>query len=264
VGRSLAVDSAGKVWRAGEFTGTVPYQWTTNGTAWWMQGVIGVQRDTIPGLNNIVAVAAGNLHNLALHANGEVWAWGGNRAGELGMGDTLPRNTPVKIPGLSNITAISAGQYPALGLYGSHSLALDRSGKVWAWGENEFGQLGVGDTLDRNTPQFISGLSRIRSISAGVGGSSAVDSSGRLWVWGWNDRGQLALGNTNNQNAPALVPALSTVVSVSHGLFPVILDNAGNAKWSCGSSCGNAFVSKKAGSLDVGAGGDEFGLSIAP
>lgn len=266
VGRSLAVDAAGKVWRAGEFTGTAPYQWTTNGTAWWMQGVIGVtpQRDTIPGLGSIAAVAAGNLHNLALHANGEVWAWGGNGAGELGMGDTLSRNTPVKIPGLTNIVAISTGQNPALGLYSSHSLALDQTGRVWAWGENEFGQLGVGDTLDRTTPQIISGLSRIRSISAGVGGSSAVDSTGRLWVWGWNDRGQLALGNANKQHVPVQVPVLSGVVSVSHGVFPVILDNAGNAKWSCGSACGNTFVSKKTGSLDVGAGGDEFGMSIAP
>lgn len=124
--------------------------------------------------------------------------------------------------------------------------------------------MGVGDTLDRNTPQVISGLSRIRSISAGTGGSSVVDSTGRLWVWGWNDRGQLALGNTNNQNAPTQVPALSNVVSVFHGMFPVILDNTGSARWSCGSACGNAFVAKKPGSLDVGAGGDEFGMSIAP
>jgi alpha-tubulin suppressor-like RCC1 family protein len=266
VGRSLAVDAIGKVWRAGEFIGTAPYQWSTNGTDWWMQGVVGItpQRDTVPGLSNIISVAAGNLHNLALHSNGEVLGWGGNVSGELGLGDTLSRNTPVRIPGLSNIVAISTGQNPALGLFGSHSLALDRSGRVWAWGENEFGQLGLGDTLDRDAPQIIPGLSRIRSISAGIGGSSAVDSTGRLWVWGWNDQGQLALGNTNNQNVPTQVPALTNVVSVSHGMFPVILDNTGSARWSCGTSCGNAFVGKKPASLEVGSGGDEFGLSIAP
>lgn len=131
-GRSLAVDAASKVWRAGEYIGAAPYQWTTNGTAWWMQGVIGVapQRDTVPGLSNIVTVAAGHLNNLALQANGDVWAWGRNVSGELGVGNTLHRSTPVKVSGLSNIAAISAGQYPALGLYGSHSLALDRSGRV--------------------------------------------------------------------------------------------------------------------------------------
>jgi parallel beta-helix repeat protein len=98
-------------------------------------------------LEGIVAVAAGYEHSMALDVNGNVWTWGDNSGGELGIGknenEVEYSLTPVKVVGLNgegyleNIVAIDAGKYQCL--------ALDSDGTVWAWGANLFGNLGVGE-----------------------------------------------------------------------------------------------------------------------
>ena len=100
--------------------------------------------------SNIIAVEAGVGHSLALEPNGVVWAWGANGYGQLGQGDTVgPKSTPVRVKGpggkgfLTNKVAISAC---------NHCLALDPNGHVWAWGNNDNGQLGVGGDTQRCYP----------------------------------------------------------------------------------------------------------------
>jgi alpha-tubulin suppressor-like RCC1 family protein len=93
-------------------------------------------------------------------AQGEVWAWGLNGAGQLGDGTTtLQRNTPVQTSGLSGVQSIGSGLF--------HSLALKNDGTVWAWGFNGTGQLGDGTTTQRNTPVQVSGLSGVQDIAGG-------------------------------------------------------------------------------------------------
>ena len=96
---------------------------------------------------DIMAVAAGEYHTLALTNGGEVWAWGYNHYGQLGR-ETLPtkwadfNSTPVKVLGdrgeghIGNVVMISAG--------GDTSAALKGDGTVWTWGRNDFGQMGIG------------------------------------------------------------------------------------------------------------------------
>ena len=74
------------------------------------------------------------------------------------------------------IVAIDAGYY--------HSLALDKDGMVWAWGDNEDGQLGDGTTTDRWTPIKVRDIRSIKAISAGYYHSLALDKDGRVWAWG--------------------------------------------------------------------------------
>jgi hypothetical protein len=73
------------------------------------------------------AIAAGGWHSLALTESGEVYAWGGNGFGQLGLGDTRNRLTPTQVPGLGRVKAIAVGL--------EHSLALTESGEVYAWGQ---------------------------------------------------------------------------------------------------------------------------------
>ena len=100
--------------------------------------------------SNFMALEAGVGHSLALEPNGVVWAWGANGYGQLGQGDTVgPKSTPVRVKGpggkgfLTNKVAISAC---------NHCLALDPNGHVWAWGNNDNGQLGVGGDTQRCYP----------------------------------------------------------------------------------------------------------------
>jgi alpha-tubulin suppressor-like RCC1 family protein len=102
-------------------------------------------------LTNVVAIAAGAYHSLALKSDGTVWAWGFNVDGELGNGTEAGSTTPVQVVGpggqgyLTNVVAIAGADW--------HSLALKNDGTVWAWGYNEEGQLGINSSGDyRTTP----------------------------------------------------------------------------------------------------------------
>ena len=98
------------------------------------------------------AVAAGAMHSLVLTESGEVYAWGDNDDGQLGLGDREERLTPTKVEGLPKVKAIAAG--------GGYSLALTESGEVYAWGNNAIGQLGLGDREERLTPTKVTDLRR--------------------------------------------------------------------------------------------------------
>ncbi len=79
-----------------------------------------------------------------------------------------------------------------------HTLAIRKDGSLWAWGKNDLGQLGLGDTSDRHTPTRVGSASNWVAVAAGADHSLALKSNGTLWAWGYNYDGELGLGNTNN------------------------------------------------------------------
>ena len=101
--------------------------------------VHGPGNDTVNGLTDVKAVAAGEFFSLALKTDGSVWAWGGNDHGQLGTNSTDEHPTPVQVVGpggtgtLSGITDVAAGEF--------FSMALKNDGTVWAWGGNSYGQI---------------------------------------------------------------------------------------------------------------------------
>ncbi len=114
----------------------------------------------ITDLDSVVAIASGARHALALRQDGSVWAWGTNRAGQLGDGTQLPRPAPVQVPNLTEVTAIAAGA--------GHSLALRADGTLWAWGDNRAGQLGADASVDRrSSPSQVMGVEQVTAIDAG-------------------------------------------------------------------------------------------------
>ena len=121
----------------------------------------GAGQATVPaGMSNVVAVAAGSSHSLALQSDGRVTGWGSNDSGQT----NVPAN-------LSNVVAIAAGN--------AHSLALQSDGNVVAWGANNNGQL--------NVPV---GLSNVIAVAAGSAHSMVLRNDGSVLVWGANDNGQ--------------------------------------------------------------------------
>ncbi|MDR6999281.1 HYR domain-containing protein [Neobacillus niacini] len=122
-------------------------------------------------LNNVIAIAAGEFHNLALLNDGTVLTWGNNEYGQLGDGTNTSSNVPVQVLGtggsgfLNNVVAIAAG--------GFHSLALLNDGTVVGWGNNESGQLGDGNNTDSDFPVPVSGLTN--SITIAGGGDHSLD-----------------------------------------------------------------------------------------
>jgi alpha-tubulin suppressor-like RCC1 family protein len=96
--------------------------------------------------NRESATSAGNHHVLALDSNHDVWAWGKNEFGQLGIGESeagpgKKKETPVKVKkdqstDLTDIIYIDAGF--------EHSMAIDEQGTIWVWGRNQYGELGLG------------------------------------------------------------------------------------------------------------------------
>ncbi|MGH9278046.1 MAG: choice-of-anchor Q domain-containing protein, partial [Acidimicrobiales bacterium] len=165
----------------------------------------------VAGLTQVVQVAGGIYHSLALRADGTVWAWGWNGLSQLGDGTTTDRHSPVPVAGLANVVAVSAGAY--------HSLAVKADGTVWAWGWNGVGQLGDGTTTDRYTPVAVAGLTGVSQVSAGAFHNLARKGGGTVWSWGWNALGQLGDGTTTDRHTPVPVAGLSDVTELAAGHY---------------------------------------------
>src|SRR5690348_6973235 len=138
---SVALTADGNVWTWG-YNG-----WGQLGNGTWNWSLAPAR---VPGLGGVIAIAAGYGHSLAVKMDGTVWAWGHNGWGQLGDGNpaTSGQNPgptiPVQVRGLTGVVAVAGGTI--------HSLALRNDGTVWAWGSNEYGQLGDGTTSHRSTP----------------------------------------------------------------------------------------------------------------
>ena len=123
----------------------------------------------IAGISNIVSVAAGSAHTLALRADGAVFAWGSDSSGQLGVGvltGYTSTNFPVQslVPTETVIVAIAAGD--------EHSVALDTGGNVWTWGNND-GALGNGEDSSCGgsnrvaIPTILTTISNVIAIAVG-------------------------------------------------------------------------------------------------
>ena len=215
--------AAGTTWGA-VATGLFTLALRSDGTLWsWgnnAQGQLGSGTTTTrslagpvaapagaPAASTWTAVAVGYSHALALRSDGSLWTWGDNSYGQLGDNSTTSRSLPTRVnapaaaPAGTTWTAITAGEY--------HSLGLRSDGTLWAWGFNNYGQLGNGTTTTNSsvpvaviTPGTVGAGTTWTQVSAGFATATALRSDGSLWAWGRNDIGQLGNNTIIDQSTP--------------------------------------------------------------
>jgi alpha-tubulin suppressor-like RCC1 family protein len=145
-------------------------------------------------------LAAGGFHTCGVTATDEVYCWGNNGLGQLGLGwgfvgAVVPR--PSGIVGGIRFRQVSGGS--------SHTCGVATDGLAYCWGRNTSGQLGDGTTTDRSTPARVFGGRKFRQIDAGYSHTCGVTAERRAYCWGKNDSGQLGDGTTSDRRRPVPV-----------------------------------------------------------
>ncbi|WP_317643645.1 InlB B-repeat-containing protein [Bombiscardovia apis] len=160
-------------------------------------------------------VSAGWYHNLAIGSDNRIYAWGKNTQGQLGNGSTIDSSTPQLVnlsapAGVRFVSIIASG-------YCTSSYALDSEGNVYAWGNNRWGQLGVGDYNWYPSPTPLNNPVKFTSLSCSGEHCLAIGTDSRTYSWGWNNYGQLGDGSTTNNPSPTPFNTPTQFTSVSAG-----------------------------------------------
>ncbi|WP_308638950.1 RCC1 domain-containing protein [Paenibacillus silvisoli] len=169
------------------------------------------------GLKDVIQVAAGDNHSVAVTSDGTVWAWGGNEHGQLGDETRENGREPRVVAGLPKVKSIAAGQYT--------SIALGEAGDVWVWGLQAYDRKDIQHGVIRK-PTPISGDGTYEAITADSTLGAALDSYGVVWVWENYSSSSL---NTDTKLQPQRIFNISKVVSFT---VDSAVDSSGAAwKW---------------------------------
>jgi alpha-tubulin suppressor-like RCC1 family protein len=131
-----------------------------------------------------------------------LYSWGENGSGELGIGNTTDKSSPNQVGSETRWTDISSGTHDDVGK--QHSLAIDNNQRLWAWGENGNGQLGIGNTTDKSSPIQV-GTDKWLKISAGYAVSHGIKHDNTLWGWGYWNNSNIGSGSFSDVTTPSQI-----------------------------------------------------------
>jgi len=190
------------------------------------------QFSPVPMMGNISRLYAGELHAAALTVDGSIYVWGSNDFYQLGIDHIVSADTPVLLQtSISNVQSMALGE--------RHSIAMDKNGQLWVWGDNTFGQTGTDSLEPVKKPVQLTHnsenqrLNPMIAISAGKFHSVSLDRTGTAWSWGRNDWGQLGNGTQIMHTFPMQVldsdgaPFQGVVAIASGENFVLALTNDG-------------------------------------
>lgn len=244
----------------------------------------------------IKTATSGEDHNFLLDYDNNVWCWGLNNKGQLGLGHRTNIEYPIRaelVPKGLKVKEIRAKYHtsclvtecgkafiwPRLKSDGDMQLKpfellfplktlifsvscgfqftcfLTMNGLVYTMGENDHGQLGLGDSVSRNTPTLIEALKnageKMATIECGFGHVIAKSSLGKVYTWGWGERGQLGHGRFVNEMAPRIVNFNQVIktkvmqVQAGYKCSIVLLENKRILWWGSNGSISQVNVPKE-------------------
>jgi alpha-tubulin suppressor-like RCC1 family protein len=191
--------------------------------------VAGTDVATLPFPTTWSKVSCGDYSTYAVSNVGDLWVFGYNNIGQLGLNDTVDRSNPVQLMAGVGIVDITAG-----GPGGTTTHVIKGDGTLWGWGLNTNGQIGDGTVAYRSSPVQI-GTSKWVSLSLnGDVNRYAMRSDGTLWGWGYNGYGQLMDGTTANTSSPIQLPsswAPQSIPTSGKWLMTATWSTSGNTNW---------------------------------
>jgi alpha-tubulin suppressor-like RCC1 family protein len=172
------------------------------------------------------AFSLGWTHSVSIKEDGTLWSWGANGNGQLGIGSTTNKNTPVQV-GNALWKEISAAE--------DHTIAIKQDGTLWSWGSNFQGVLGNGTMYDgSNVPVQIGTASGWAKVSSGPFHNLAIKDDGTLWAWGYNGFNNLGDGTNVNRLTPVQIGTANDWVQVAAGYVFSMALKADGTRWAWG------------------------------
>ena len=206
----------------------------------------------VSNLSDIIDIATKGNFTTALRDDGTVWTWGGENLVNLANMTCLTQTSeaseapesvknPVQVPGISGVPALSGVMAITTG--NSHVVALKEDGTVWAFGNNDYCQLGSGSCgisscipLRVSDPNYHNSFGDVIAISAGKNHTVALKKDGTVWAWGSNSGGQIGNGTYGQTHvyAPTQVSGLSNVIAIAAGYFHTMALKEDGTLWTWG------------------------------
>ena len=177
-------------------------------------------------------IIQGLLAALSAAKKYELYSWGRNQHGQLGVNDILNKSSPVQIGSLDTWEKIALGRF--------HSLAIKTDKTLWSWGFNrrfsnlDSGQLGDNTSVSRSSPVQIGALADWSAIGSAQYTSFAIKENGTFWSWGRPSFGASAHGDLIYRSSPVQVGALTDWAQVSGGNFNACAIKTDGTLWSWG------------------------------
>lgn len=176
----------------------------------------------------IKSISCGAHHTIALTNSNEIYAWGGNEYGQVGLAHNQNQYLPQKIL-LENIMSVSCGE--------CHTIVLTNYNKIYVWGQNHSGQLGLQHTQNQSYPSELIIHEPILSISCGSYHTIALTKFNKIYVWGQNNFGQLGMGHYIDQYSPQELRfgfESESIMTISCGMHHTVLLTKSGYVYSCG------------------------------
>ncbi len=155
----------------------------------------------VPGLNDVVQVAAGTTHTCAIRSGGTVWCWGNDGLGQIGDGGAL---------GAPDVTAATeTSSFPEAVIQiaaGSAHTCARTASAVYCWGDNGYTQCGQGvSAIAVFTPTAVPTLGAVEEVAVGTNHTCVRATSTDYYCFGSNNVGQLGDGTMTDHATPVLV-----------------------------------------------------------
>jgi alpha-tubulin suppressor-like RCC1 family protein len=157
-----------------------------------------------------------------------LFSWGWNSNGQLGMNNLTSRSSPVQVGSTAIWKEVHSGDF--------HTLGIRNNGSLWSWGNSAFGELGQGSTATRSSPVQVGNLTNWSKVSTGNNHSLAIKTDGTLWSWGYNDNGELGLGDRTSRSSPVQIGSGTTWAKIACGANHSLAIKTDGTLWAWGAS----------------------------
>jgi len=207
----------------------------------------------VKGDGDWTAFAAGDYHTIGLKRGGSVWTWGCSKRGQLGVGSTPAGHKPVRVEGnkwlVIKVDAVvdvvedahspvrvgTDNDWIAVDAGGYYSVAVKQDGSLWAWGDNRYGQMGIGTRDHELTPVRVGDDNDWAAVYAGVHHVCAAKRDGTLWAWGLNEYDQIPVASdARDVRTPAPAKTQAAWARLSGGWRHTLARKRDGTLWAWG------------------------------